>query len=124
MTSWVMIALGGAAGSVLRYAVQIGVHRAAGGTFPLGTLLVNVAGCLAIGAVAAAAGPLAMREEHRLAIMTGLLGGFTTFSAFGLETLQLAASGEARLAATNVVLSVGLGLAAVWGGYRGAEQLL
>jgi CrcB protein len=124
MQSWLFIAVGGACGSVLRHAAQIGVQRAVGHPFPVGTLLVNVLGCLLIGIVAALAGPLAWREEHRLAIMTGVLGGFTTFSAFGLETISLVDHSRLPLAIANVVLSVALGLLAVWLGLRLGERLV
>jgi CrcB protein len=124
MQSWLYIAVGGACGSVLRHAAQIGVQRAVGHPFPVGTLLVNVLGCLLIGIVAALAGPLAWREEHRLAIMTGVLGGFTTFSAFGLETISLVDHSRLPLAIANVVLSVALGLLAVWLGLRLGERLV
>ena len=124
MQSWLYIAAGGACGSVLRHAAQIGVQRVVGHPFPVGTLLVNVVGCLLIGVVTAIAGPLAWREEHRFAIMVGVLGGFTTFSAFGLETISLADHGRLPLAIANVVLSVALGLLAVWLGLRLGERLV
>jgi CrcB protein len=124
MQCWLYIAVGGACGSVLRHAAQIGVQRAVGHPFPVGTLLVNVLGCLLIGVVAALAGPLAWREEHRLAVMTGVLGGFTTFSAFGLETASLAEHEGLSLAIANVVLSVVLGLLAVYLGLRLGERLV
>jgi CrcB protein len=124
MQSWLYIAVGGACGSVLRYAAQIGVQRLVGHPFPVGTLLVNVLGCLLIGVVTAVAGPLAWREEHRLAIMTGLLGGFTTFSAFSLETASLAEHESLPLALAYIVLSVALGLLAVWLGLRLGERLV
>jgi CrcB protein len=124
MQSWLYIAVGGACGSVLRYATQIGVQRLVGHPFPVGTLLVNVLGCLLIGVVTAVAGPLAWREEHRLAIMTGLLGGFTTFSAFSLETASLAEHESLALALAYIVLSVALGLLAVYIGLRLGERLV
>jgi len=122
MTKWILIATGGAFGSVLRYAMQGWVQRAASGGFPLGTLAVNVLGCLLIGFLSAAfTGPLLIRQEYRLGIIVGILGGFTTFSAFGWETFSLANDREYFLAALNIVLSCGLGLVAVWIGYRAAE---
>ena len=125
MSKWLLIAVGGALGSVLRYAAQGWMHRWVGGNFPVGTMTVNVAGCLIIGAIAAAtAGPALLREELRIALMVGVLGGFTTFSAFGLETFNLANVGQFRLAIANVVLSCSLGLAAVWLGYRLTERWL
>ena len=123
MTKYVFIALGGAFGSVLRYALQGAVQRWTGGTFPAGTLVVNLLGCLAVGALSAwFAGPLQIREEYRIGLTVGVLGGFTTFSTFGLETYNLAAMGESRFAWANMALSCGLGVAAVWLGYRLVER--
>jgi CrcB protein len=114
-----LIALGGAAGSVLRYLIAGWVQRAMEGTFPLGTLAVNVAGCFAIGLLNPLfLGPLLVRQELRLAIMIGLLGGFTTFSTYGWETLSLTHDGEWVAAAGNLLLNNVLGLAAAWGGYQ------
>lgn len=125
MTKYMLIAAGGALGSVLRYALQGGVQRLAGGTFPTGTMAVNLIGCLAIGALSAAfTGPVLVREEYRIGLTVGVLGGFTTFSTFGLETFNLAAMGQSRFAWTNVALSCGLGVAAVWLGYRLVERWL
>lgn len=123
MTKWLLIGVGGAAGSMLRYAVQGWVQRLANGSFPAGTLAVNVIGCLVIGFLAAAlTGPILIREEYRIGLTVGVLGGFTTFSAFGLETFHLANDGQFRLALANVALSVVLGCIAVWIGYRIAER--
>jgi CrcB protein len=123
MVKILFIAGGGAIGSVLRYAVQGWVQRASGEIFPYGTLVANVLGCLIIGILAGAlAGPLLIREEYRMGLMVGVLGGFTTFSAFGLETFNLANDRQFGLAAANVVVSCILGLAAVWIGYRLAER--
>lgn len=124
MQSWLYIAVGGACGSVLRHATQIGVQRLVGHPFPVATLLVNVLGCLLIGIVAAIAGPMAWREEQRLAVMAGLLGGFTTFSAFGLETVSLAEHQGVPLAIANIALSIVLGLVAVWLGLRLGAHLV
>ena len=119
MTRWLLIAMGGAAGSLLRYALQGWVHRLAGTALPLGTLVVNVLGCLVIGFLAAAcAGPISLRDDYRLGLTVGLLGGFTTFSTFGWETFALTSSGQVRWAVANVALSCTLGLLAVWFGAR------
>jgi CrcB protein len=108
---------------VLRYLLQGWVQRAANVLFPAGTLVVNVLGCFLIGVLAAAfAGPVLIREEYRVGLMVGVLGGFTTFSAFGLETFHLANDRQFALAAANVVGSCVLGLAASWIGYRLAER--
>jgi CrcB protein len=118
------IAVGGAAGSVLRFLLQGWLQRASGSVFPVGTLVVNVLGCLVIGVLAAAfAGAAAgVREEYHLGLTVGLLGGFTTFSTFGLETYLLASPGQYRHAGAYIALSVILGLVAVWLGYRAGER--
>lgn len=108
MTRFLLVASGGALGAVARYAVSLLAVRWPG--FPVATLAVNVAGCLAIGAL----GSSLTSESARLFLLTGLLGGFTTFSAFGLETQSLASGGKPGLAALYVALSVGAGLGAVW----------
>jgi CrcB protein len=113
------VALGGALGSVARLKVSGWVlHRTVEGRFPLGTFLVNVAGCLAIGIL----GGFAAKEDllspaARLFLFTGLLGGFTTFSAFGLETFYLMRRGELLVAGAYVAASVLVGLVAVWIGF-------
>jgi CrcB protein len=118
----IWIGIGGALGSVLRY-VLAGIAQRSIVSFPIGTLLVNVLGCLAIGVLGGAfAGPVLIREEYRIALLVGLLGGFTTFSTFGFETVSLLSDGQAGRAVLNVVLSNGLGLVAVWLGYRLAQR--
>ena len=119
MTKLLLIALGGGLGAVLRYAVSNGAQRLTEGTFPVGTLAVNVVGCLGIGLFGTLfTGPILVREEVRFAVLVGFLGGFTTFSTFGYESLALLADGEWWRAATNVTLQNVLCLAAVFGGYR------
>lgn len=120
-----LIFLGSGFGGVCRYSLSGWVQRAAPGTFPWGTLIVNVIGCLAIGFLTAAfGGRWLVREEYRVALIVGILGGFTTFSAFGMETFALLNSGQTAWAAGNVALSVGVGVTAVWIGYRLAEYWL
>lgn len=119
MTRLALIAVGGAAGSTLRYVCAWLSQVWLGGTFPFGTLFVNVAGCFLIGVCGAAfAGPVLIREEYRFAIMVGFLGGLTTFSTFGLETFNFAEEGQFARAAVNILLNNVLGLTAVWGGYQ------
>jgi CrcB protein len=119
MTKWLLIAGGGALGSVLRYALHTSVQRAWGGNFPLGTLAVNLIGCLFIGVLAALfGGPIHLREEYGLGLGVGLLGGFTTFSTFGLESFLLMTAGQFVLAMLNILLSCGIGLLAVWLGFQ------
>ncbi|MFQ5413919.1 MAG: fluoride efflux transporter CrcB [Phycisphaerae bacterium] len=122
MTKVLLIAVGGGVGSVLRYAVSGWAQRMTSSGFPSGTLAVNVLGCLVIGFLGAAlAGPVLVREEYRVAVMVGCLGGFTTFSTYGLETVALASDGQAWRAVVNVLLQNALGLSAVWIGYRWAR---
>jgi len=118
MTKTLLVGCGGFLGSIARYLVGGAVHRLASGpVFPYGTLVVNVTGCLAIGvlgAMAEARGILS--PEARVFLLIGILGGFTTFSSFGYETIQLLRDGEALPALANVLLQVILGLGAVWAG--------
>jgi fluoride exporter len=123
MLKWLLIALGGAVGSMLRYAIQGWVQRLSSGSFPTGTLAVNILGCLLLGWLSGYfAGAQLVREEYRIGLTVGLLGGFTTFSTFGYESFSLANDGEVRLALANIVLSCALGFLAVWLGYRMAER--
>ena len=119
MLKLVLIASFGAVGALPRYALSGWAQRASDGSFPVGTLVVNLTGCLAIGVVGAVfAGPHVIREEYRAAILVGMLGAFTTFSTFGWETFELANNGQFRLAGLNFALSNIGGLVAVWVGYR------
>jgi CrcB protein len=123
MLKWVLIAVGGAFGSVLRYAVQGVFGSGVGARFPIGTIVVNLSGCLLIGLLAGFFdGPRLVREEYRAGLLVGVLGGYTTFSSFGLETFRLASDGQWRLALVNMVLSCVVGFVAVWVGYRMAER--
>jgi len=107
-----MVGLGGAAGSILRYWLGgLVQHRLEATGFPAGTLAVNLLGCFAIGALSGVVETRhAFSPDLRLLLGAGLLGGFTTFSAFGNETINLLRAGQSGLAATNVVSSVVLGL--------------
>ncbi len=125
MSAGVLVGAGGFVGSVLRYALGGLVHRAAATSgFPYGTLVVNVTGCLAIGLLGGlaelrhVAGP-----ELRLFLLIGVLGGFTTFSTFGYETLALLRDGDHMRALANAGLHLALGLGAVWLGFAIAEWL-
>ncbi len=125
MIKLLCIAAGGGAGALCRYALSGVCQSASGVMFPIGTLTVNVLGCLLIGILGAVfASPQLVREEIRLFLMIGLLGGFTTFSTFGFETLELMNDRQFSLAAANVALSNTLGLAAVWIGYRMTERVV
>jgi len=124
MMKVLLIFVGAGFGGVLRYALGGWVQGLSGGTFPVGTLTVNVLGCFAIGFLGAFySGSYMIREEYRLAVLVGLLGGFTTFSTFGYETFQLASDGGGWLrAGLNLVLSNGFGLTAIFIGTRLAER--
>lgn len=123
MIQILMIAAGGASGALLRYAISGWVQTMTNGSFPAGTLLVNVLGSALFGLAAAFfAGPNLVREEYRVALLVGVLGAFTTFSTFGWETLVLVRAGQLGYAATNILLSNGIGLGAVWLGYRLGQQ--
>jgi CrcB protein len=118
-----LIGLGGGFGSILRYLVAGWGQGLSEGSFPLGTLIVNVSGCLAIGFLGMLfTGPFLVREEFRVAILVGILGGYTTFSTFGRETFMLANEKEGMYALMNLLLSNTCGLAAVWLGHRLAEK--
>ena len=123
MTKLLLIAVGGSFGAVLRYLVAGWGQRLTSGSFPLGTLLVNLAGCLLRGfLVGVLTGPLIVREEYRLALLVGFIGSFTTFSTFGYETLALLHDREWGGAALNVVASNVVGIGAVLAGLRLAER--
>ena len=117
---WVGVALGSALGGVLRYVVVDAVTIVADPRFPWGTLAVNVAGSLVIGVVAAAAAPesrVIVSPMMRHVLLGGLLGGFTTFSSFSVQTLVLAQTGEFGAALLNVLANVVLCLAACAAGW-------
>lgn len=120
MKSVLLVALGGALGSVARFKLSgLVLHHTSNWRFPAGTLAVNLIGCFIAGLLAG----MAVKQEvfspdARVFLFTGLLGGFTTFSAFGLETLLLFKRGEAGVAFANVVVSVVVGLLVAWLGYE------
>jgi CrcB protein len=118
MNQIIAIALGGACGSVLRFLVSSSMYQWLGRGFPFGTLAVNVIGCFLMGLLAEALilQRISMTLEFRAAILVGVLGGFTTFSSFSLETLYLLEQGSFTKAAINVLASVGACLLSVWMG--------
>jgi CrcB protein len=111
-----LVGAGGFVGAALRYAVALLVLRSLPATFPYGTLVVNVTGCFAIGLLAASFDQRAAGLAPRLFWTTGVLGGYTTFSAFGYETLALLRQGDLAAAWLNAGGQVALGLLAVWAG--------
>lgn len=115
-----LVGIGGFLGAIARY--QFGgwvMHHTMQARFPWSTFAVNVAGCFVIGALSAMAEKFGMiGPSARLFLFTGILGGFTTFSAFGLETAYLLRRGETAVAAAYVGGSVLVGLAALWIAFR------
>jgi CrcB protein len=112
------IALGGAIGSVARYLLSTFVLRMSGTLFPLGTFVVNVIGCLVFGAIAGATTQrVELTPATRLFLLTGILGGFTTFSSYAFESFVLVRDGQILWAAMNVAGQVVAGLAGMWAGY-------
>ena len=123
MKTVLVVAAGGACGALLRMWVAQGVHGLLGGRFPYGTLVVNVAGSVAIGvAYVAFLERLDISPEWRAALVVGFLGAFTTFSTFSIDTLLLIQQGEHARAGMNVVLSVVLCIAGCWLGMAAARQ--
>lgn len=119
MYAWIAIALGGAIGSVARHGVNRLVHQ---GwpllRFPVATVIVNVVGCCVIGLLAGlvAIGRLPMRTNWREFVFVGLLGGFTTFSTLGLDTITLVRTGDSIQALMNVLLQVVCGVGGAYAG--------
>lgn len=122
--NWLWVAGGGALGSALRYGLALGVQRQLGAGWPFGTLAVNLLGSFLIGwAFHLLVSREILAEGPRLFIVAGLLGGFTTFSAFSLETLRLLQEGAWPLAALYAALSTAGGLLAAWAGFQLASWI-
>jgi CrcB protein len=118
LSGWIF--LGAGAGGVLRFLCSNMIARAFGETFPWGTLLVNVSGSFLIGLFAVVTGPdgrLLVGSTARQFVMVGVFGGYTTFSSFSLQTLNLARDGQWWLVAANIAASLVLCLAGVWLGF-------
>ncbi|HXF53790.1 MAG TPA: fluoride efflux transporter CrcB [Hyphomicrobiaceae bacterium] len=123
---YLWIAVGSALGGVFRYWCSGIAARLIGETFPWGTLIVNVAGSFVIGLFFTLTGPdgrLFVSSNLRQFVMLGLCGGYTTFSSFSLQTLNLMREGEFMLAGANVLASVALCMLAVWLGHIAAAQI-
>lgn len=124
MKALLFIAAGGAFGAVLRYGASVSIYSLFGRGFPYGTLFVNVSGSLLMGVLSVImverfdVGP-----EWRAAILVGVLGSFTTFSTFSIETLNLLEQGDMLRALANIVLSVLVCLLAVWFGVLIGRQI-
>lgn len=125
MTKFLLIGTGGFIGSVLRYVVSSSAQMFSQSlVFPYGTLAVNVLGCFCIGFLSRICTSSALiGADAQAFLIVGILGGFTTFSAFGNETMNLIREGEAFLALMNVGVHMLLGLGAVWLGYTVAAAI-
>jgi fluoride exporter len=116
-----LVGLGGCIGAMARYKLSgLVLRHAETWKFPLGTFAVNISGCLAAGFLAGWAEKHSLGTEVRLFLFAGLLGGYTTFSAFGLETFHLLQKREIFLAALNAAGGVLAGVLAVWLGMKAA----
>ena len=117
---WLAVGAGGALGSLARHGVNMFFAHVLERAIPYATATVNLAGSAAIGLLAAliASGRLHASAEVRAFVVVGILGGFTTFSSFMLDTLTLGQGGDHTMAFWNVVMQTALGLVAVWTGYR------
>jgi len=124
MAQILFVGMGGFLGSVARYLLAGLVQSASTGPFPLGTLVVNVIGCVAIGGLSHLLETSSvLTNDARTFLVIGLLGSFTTFSAFGNETVGLLRQGDGSLACANVLAHVLLAFGGVWLG-RTTAQLL
>ncbi len=126
MMAYVWIAIGSALGGVARYWCSGVAARMIGETFPWGTLIVNVVGSFIIGFFATLTGPdgrVFASSAARQFVMIGFCGGYTTFSSFSIQTLNLVQDGEWLRAGGNIVGSVVLCLVAVWAGYVAAVAI-
>jgi len=119
-----VVAVGGAIGAVLRYFVSGIFAKCCGFLFPWGTLVVNLMGALFIGFISGISEELLLNPEWRLFLMIGLLGGFTTFSTYVLETYNLFVDGEKRVAVYNVLLNNFLGMLMLILGFAASRMIL
>jgi CrcB protein len=122
---WLAVGVGGALGSAARHGVNLYFAHTLERAIPFATATVNLIGSASIGLLAAliATGRLHWSTEIRTFVFVGILGGFTTFSSYMLDTFTLGHGGEHALAFWNVALQTALGLVAVWAGYRGGLSI-
>jgi CrcB protein len=126
VVTYLWIAIGGALGSVARYGASNLIDGWLGPTLPWGTILVNISGSFVIGFVAAltdVGGAMPVSRDARLFLMVGICGGYTTFSSFSLQTLNLIRAGQIAYAGVNIGVSVVACILAVWLGYLAATAL-
>ena len=113
----IWVAIGGALGSVLRFLLQSRFQAAHGGSFPIGTLSVNLIGSLIIGFIAGWFLSAPFSNTLRIFLMVGVLGGFTTFSSFALENLNLLRAGNVKAALVYMLASNVIGIGLAWAGF-------
>jgi CrcB protein len=117
MSRILLVMAGGALGSGARYALSSAVQARTGTLFPSGTFAVNLIGCVIFGVVVGlATRPSVIGDDARVFLLAGICGGFTTFSSFGFDTVELIRAGQPALAAANVALQVVLGAGGLWAG--------
>ena len=125
MRNLIIIGAGGFVGAIARYVVSGLVQQRTGSPFPVGTLAVNLIGCTMLGGLLALVETRpSLTPDTRMFLSVGILGSFTTFSAFGSETFDLARTGLARIAVLNVMAHMLVGLMSVWAGRAGVRALI
>ena len=118
LLSIILVAIGGAIGSVSRFVLSTAILRLTGSLFPTGTFVVNLLGCIAFGAlVGAAEQRFVLTPEARAFLLVGVLGGFTTFSSYAFESFALLQDGQFAAAAVNIIGQVVAGLLGFWVAY-------
>lgn len=121
---YLVILIGSGTGGLTRYLLSKWVYSLSNGSFPIGTLVVNLSGCFIIGFLTGLFEHWIISPNMRLLIFVGFLGGFTTFSTFGLETFNLLKEAEIRLALTNFLFSGVFGVGLVFAGYVVSQLIL
>jgi len=124
MIGILLVALGGALGSVLRFGVIAITYKFLDINFPWGTIFANLIGCFVIGLIWAILDTFDEPKNLKLFLITGLLGGFTTFSSFALENFNMFRAGEIKLVAANILISNIAGIFLVFVGYYIAKQTI
>jgi fluoride exporter len=114
--NYIIVFIGGGIGSIARYFLSKSIYQIFGPVFPMGTLIINLSGCLLIGFLYGLFDITVVPPNFRLFCLVGFLGGFTTFSSFGLESVNLLIDREFSLAIVNVIVSAIAGLVLVYGG--------